>query len=812
MKFTLSWLKDHLETDATLDTIVEKLTMLGLEVEGVDDPARKLGDFAVAKIIEAVPHPDADKLRLCKVEAVVDGKRQILQVVCGAPNARAGLTGIFAPSGATIPVNGMVLKPTKIRGVESNGMMCSERELELSNEHEGIIELPDSWAIGTPASEALGANDPVIEIAITPNRPDCLGVHGVARDLAAEGVGKLKAAKIEPVAGSFDSPIGIRLEFTPGTENACPVFAGRLVKGVANGPSPVWMQKRLKAVGLRPINALVDITNYISLDRGRPLHVYDAARLKGDIRARLGRKGETLHALDGKEYDVEPDYCVIADEMRVLGFAGVMGGEESGSSEATTEVFIESAWFDPYRTAKTGRATGIVSDARYRFERGVDPAFVIDGLELATKMVMELCGGEPSKTIVAGKEPVTEKRIVFDPARVEKLTGLSLARGEAEAILRKLGFGVADMPGGLLDVSVPSWRPDVDGQADLVEEIVRVHGLSEVKSVALPRQHAVAKPVLSPAQRRERVARRALAARGLVETVNWSFISEAQANLFGGGNATPELKLANPISSDMSHMRPSLLAGLIAAVGRNVDRGFADVALFEVGQQFGGDTPESQATAATGVRRGTARPQGSGRHWQGKAGPVDALDAKADAVALLAALGMSVSGLQVSADAPSWYHPGRSGAFKLGPKNVIGTFGEIHPRVLAELDVAGPVVAFEIFPAAIPAPKQKATRAKPPLDLSAFQPLRRDFAFVVDAGVAADQLIRAARNVDRKLIADVSLFDVFEGGAMGEGRKSLAIEVTLQPVEKTLTDEEIEAVSKKIVAAVEKATGGALRS
>ena len=810
MKFTLSWLKDHLETDATLDEIAERLTMLGLEVEGIVDPAKKLADFAVAKIIEAVPHPDADKLRLCKVEAVVDGKRQVLQVVCGAPNARSGLTGIFAPSGATIPVNGMVLKPTKIRGVESNGMMCSERELELSNEHDGIIELPDSWEVGTPASEALGQNDPVIEIAITPNRPDCLGVYGVARDLAAAGVGKLKDGSVKPVPGSFDSAIGIKLEFAPGTENACPVFAGRMVKGVANGPSPVWMQKRLKAVGLRPINALVDITNYISLDRGRPLHVYDASKLKGDIRARLGRKGEKLLALDGKEYDVQPDYCVIADDARVLGFAGVMGGEESGSSEATTEVFIESAYFDPYRTAKTGRATGIVSDARYRFERGVDPAFVIDGLELATRMVMELCGGTPSNVVVAGKEPVPTKAIGFDPMRVEKLTGLTLPRVEAETILKKLGFGVAEMSGGLLDVRVPSWRPDIDGQADLVEEIVRVHGLSAVKSVALPRIHAVSKPVLSVQQRRERQARRILAARGLVETVNWSFISEAAANLFGGGNATPGLKLANPISSDMSHMRPSLLAGLIEAAGRNVDRGFADVALFEVGQQFADDTPEGQAIAATGIRRGTARPNGAGRHWQGKAGPVDALDAKADAVALLAALGAPT--LQVSAEAPAWYHPGRSGAFKLGPKNVIGYFGEIHPRVLAELDVAGPIVGFEIFPAAIPEPKKKATKAKPPLDLSAFQPLRRDFAFVVDTGVSADQLIRAARNVDKKLITDVSLFDVFEGGALDEGKKSLAIEVTLQPVEKTLTDEEIEAASKKIVVAVEKATGGVLRS
>jgi len=808
MKFTLSWLKQPLETDATLEEITEQLTMLGLEVEGVEDPAKKLADFRVAKILEAGPHPDADKLQVCKVEALVDGKPETLQVVCGAPNARAGLTGVFAPSGATIPANGMVLKPTKIRGVESNGMMCSERELELSDEHNGIIELPDSWVVGTPASEALGANDPVIEIAITPNRPDCLGVYGVARDLAAAGLGRLREGDVSPVEGKFDSHIGIKLEFESGSEDACPIFAGRLIKGVKNGPSPEWLQKYLTAVGLRPINALVDITNFISLDRARPLHVYDAAKVKGDLRARLGRKGEKLLALDGKTYDVSPDYCVIADDENVLGFAGVMGGEMSGSSEETTDVFIESAYFDPVRTAKTGRATGIISDARYRFERGIDPAFTVPGLELATRMVMELCGGTPSNIIVAGAVPDTTKVISFDPARVEKLTGLKLADGEAATILGKLGFATT-AKGAMLDVAVPSWRPDIDGAADLVEEVVRVHGLAGVKSTPLPRVHAVAKPVLTVQQSRERIARRALAARGLVECVNWSFVSEVQASLFGGGNATPALKLANPISSDMSHMRPSLLAGLIAAAGRNVDRGFADVALFEAGQQFADETEGGQTFAATGLRRGTARPQGAGRHWQGKAGPVDAFDAKADAEALLAALGAPV--LQVNNEAPHWYHPGRSGAFKLGPKNVIGYFGEVHPRILAEMDVVGPVVAFEIFPHALPMPKKKPTRARPPLNLSDLQPVRRDFAFIVDADLAADTLIRAARNADKKLIVDVSLFDVFEGGAMGEGKKSLAIEVTLQPVEKTLNDEEIDAVSKSVIAAVEKATGGTLR-
>jgi phenylalanyl-tRNA synthetase beta chain len=811
VKFTLSWLKRHLDTGASLDAIAGRLTMLGLEVEGVEDPAKKLAVFSVAKVLEAAPHPDADKLQVLKVEALVEGVVKQLQVVCGAPNARKGLTGIFAPPGATIPVNGMVLKPTKIRGVESNGMMCSERELELSEDHEGIIDLAGEWKVGTPAAEVLGQNDPVIEIAITPNRPDCLGVHGVARDLAAAGLGRLADGAVTPVPGKFESPIRIELDFPAGEEHVCPVFAGRLIRGVKNGPSPEWLQKLLKSVGLRPINALVDITNFISLDRARPLHVYDASKLTGNIRARLGRKGEKLLALDGKTYDVEPHYCVIADDAKVLGFGGVMGGEDSGSTEATVDVFVESAYFDPYRTARTGRDTGIVSDARYRFERGVDPAFVVPGLERATQMILDLCGGEPSNIVVAGKVPDTKKEISFDTARIEKLTGLKLGKAEAAEILSALGFGVSDA-GGPLIVAVPSWRPDVEGQADLVEEVVRVHGLNEVKSVALPRIHAVAKPVLSPRQRRDRLARRVLAARGMVEAVNWSFISEAEAALFGGGNTIPALKLANPISAEMSHMRPSLLAGLIAAAGRNMARGMPDVAMFEVGQQFESDEPSGQVLAASGIRRGTARPLGSGRHWQGKAGPVEAMDAKEDAVALLTALGAPVQSFQISADAPSWYHPGRSGVIRLGPKNVIGYFGELHPRVLDAMDVAGPVAAFEIFPDAIPEPKRKATRAKPPLALSDLQPLRRDFAFVVDEKVSADQLLRAARGADRKLIADVSLFDLFEGGALGEGRKSLAIEVTLQPVEKTLTDEEIEAVSKAIVAAVEKATGGTLRS
>ena len=810
MKFTLSWLKDHLETDASLETIVETLTMVGLEVEEVVDPAAALAPFAVARILEAVPHPDADKLRLCKVEALVEGKVQVLQVVCGAPNAKTGLTGIFAPSGATIPSNGMVLKPTKIRGVESNGMMCSERELELSDEHNGIIELEGDFAVGTPAADALGKNDPVIEIAITPNRPDCLGVYGVARDLAAAGLGTLKSKPLPALTESFKSPVGIELEFDAETQHACPVFAGRMVKGVKNGPSPKWIRDRLQAIGLRPINALVDVTNYISYDQGRPLHVYDVAKLSGNLKARLG-KGETFLALDGKEYTADETMTVIADDTRVLGFGGIMGGEESGSTEATVDVFIESAYFDPNRTAATGRKTGIVSDARYRFERGIDPASTLDGADRAAAMIVELCGGAVSDRVVAGSVPDTRETIVFDPARVEKLTGLTLNPAEIQKILKDLGFGVKEGGKGLLSVLAPTWRPDVFGSADLVEEVVRIHGLHEVISTPLPQSEAVASPVLSIGQKRLRTVRRSLAARGFVEAVTWSFIPEVQAQLFGGGNEIAPLALANPISTDMSHMRPSILPGLIAAAGRNMARGARDVMLFEAGQHYDGDQPGDQASVAVGIRQGTAGINGAGRHWQGGATSVDVFDVKAAAAAVLASLGVKVENLQIAADAPAWYHPGRSGVFRMGPKNVLARFGELHPSVLNALDVAGPIVAFEVLLDAVPTPKSKPTKTKPALSIPDLQPVRRDFAFIVSKDTNADSLIRAAAGAEKKLIADVTLFDSFEGGNLGADEKSLAIEVTLQPTEKTLTDEELEAVSGKVIAMVAKATGGRLR-
>ncbi len=810
MKFTLSWLKEHLDTDASLDKIVDTLTMIGLEVEEVVDPAAKLAPFAVARIVEAGPHPDADKLKLCKVEALVDGKVQMLQVVCGAPNAKTGLLGIFAPSGATIPSNGMVLKPTKIRGVESNGMMCSERELELSDEHTGIIELEGNPAVGTPASEVLGQTDPMIEIAITPNRPDCLGVYGVARDLAAAGLGRLKENQPPTIKDSFESSVGISLDFPDAQKDACPIFAGRLIRGVKNGASPAWMQARLNAIGLRPINALVDVTNYLSYDQARPLHVYDVAKLKGGLQARLGR-GETFTALDGKEYTSDDTMTVIADDAQVLGLGGVMGGEESGSTETTVDVFIESAYFDPRRTASTGRKTGIVSDARYRFERGIDPASTLPGVDRAAALIMELCGGEASGLVVAGETPDVTRTISFDTARVARLTGLSLNDAEIEKILTDLGFKVTAGSKGRLDVTSPSWRPDIFGEADLVEEVVRIHGLEEVTATPLPKSHAVADPVLNLAQKRLRTAKRALASRGFVEAVTWSFIPKAHAEIFGGAVAVAQLELANPISTDMSHMRPAILPGLIAAVGRNLARGARDIMLFEAAQQYEGDQPGDQINVAAGVRQGTSGVSGGGRHWQASAEPVSLFDVKADAAALLASLGVKVENLQIAADAPAWYHPGRSGVFRMGPKNVLARFGELHPKVLEALDVPGPLVAFEVLLDALPTPKVKRTKTKPGLTIPDLQPVRRDFAFIVAKGQAADAVIRAASAADRKLITAVSLFDAFEGGSLGADEKSLAIEVTLQPRDKTFTDDELEAVSQKIIGAVVKATGGQLR-
>ncbi|MFZ1070244.1 MAG: phenylalanine--tRNA ligase subunit beta, partial [Methyloceanibacter sp.] len=718
MKFTLSWLKEHLDTRASVAEIADTLTRIGLEVEEVFDPATALAPFTVAKVLKAEKHPNADKLQICQV----DTGTELLQVVCGAPNARAGLKGVFAPVGSYVPGIDLTLTKAKIRGVESNGMLLSERELELSDEHTGIIELSPDAKVGTAAAKALGLDDAVIEIAITPNRPDCLGVRGVARDLAAAGLGKLKADPLKQVKGTFPNPIPIKLDFNKETASACPVFAGRVIKGVKNGPSPEWLQRRLKAIGLRPINALVDITNYISYDRGRPLHVYDADKLKGAIRARLGREGESFLALDGKTYAVDGDMCVIADDRAVLGLGGVMGGAETGVTEATTNVFIESAYFDPKRTARTGRKLGIVSDARFRFERGVDPDFVVPGLELATEMVLALCGGEPSKIAIAGKPPKANKPFKFDLGLVARLSGLELEHRDIKRLLAALGISL-DGKGKQVKAMPPSWRPDITGPADLVEEVVRLTGVDRVPATPMPREAGVAKPVLTEAQKRQRLTRRVLAARGLVEAVTWSFIPPEEAKLFGGGQA--ELTLNNPISTELAQMRPSLLPGLITAARRNRDRGFADGALFELGQAYRGALPEDQFTSVAGVRFGRSALIGSGRYWSGEAPDADVFAAKADAVAALAALGIDQASLSVTREAPSWFHPGRSGALKLGDR-VMAWFGELHPEIVAGADLKGPLAAFEVFLDVPPLPKARSTKARPPLKLSAFQPVERD--------------------------------------------------------------------------------------
>ena len=810
MKFTLSWLKDHLKTKATVEEIATKLSSIGLEVESVEDPAEKLGAFRVARIVDAKRHPNADKLQVVQVE--VEKGQPLLEVVCGAPNARAGMVSVFAPLGTYIPGSKITLEKKPVRGVVSNGMMCSAAELELAADSEGILDLPAEMAdrVGQRYIDVAGLNDPVFEVKLTPNRPDCTGVRGIARDLAAAGLGTLKDEKaIAGVEGSFDNPVEIRLEFDADSADACPVFAGRLMKGVKNGPSPDWLQTRLKAVGLRPINALVDVTNYISQDRGRPLHVYDADKLKGAVRARLGKAGERFLGLDGKEHEVDQTMCVIADDSGPLGLGGIIGGEASGSTDATTNVLIESAYFDPLRTAATGRKAGLVTDARYRFERGVDPESVMSGLDLATQMIHKLCGGKPSKAAVAGKVPDARRTIVFDVSRVEKLSGLSLPVDEIRRILEALGCVLVG-DGDLIEVTVPSWRPDVHGAADLVEEVVRIAGIDRIPATPLRRTTGVARPVLTDTQKRARKSRRLLAARGLVEAVTWSFLPKEQAALFGAGEAAVEL--ANPISVDLAVMRPSLLPGLITAVERNRNRGFSDVALFELGQAYRGDQPKDQYLAAAGVRAGTAALLGGGRHWDGKATDVTVFDAKADAVAVLAALGVDPAKAQITCDAPGWYHPGRSGTLRLGPKTVLAHFGEMHPKTLVALDVAGPVVAFEIFLDALP-PEKKKSRAKAPLPQADLLPVRRDFAFVLDRTVNAGDVVRAALGADKALISAVSVFDVFEGGALAaENKKSVAIEVTLQPTSATLTDKDIEAVAQKVVADVKKATGGEIRS
>lgn len=806
MKFTLSWLKDHLDTTASLDQIVETLTRIGLEVEGVEDKAKALKPFVVAHVISAEQHPNADRLRVCMVDV---GAAEPIQVVCGAPNARAGLKTVFAPAGTYIPGKDITLGVGQIRGVESFGMMCSAAELNLSEDHDGIIELAGDAPTGKAYVDFADLDDPVIDVSLTPNRADCTGVRGIARDLAAAGLGTLKPFSPRKVPGSYASPISVELRFGEGELVACPVFHGRYVRGVKNGPAPEWMQRRLKAIGLRPISALVDMTNFVSIDLGRPLHVFDAAKVKGTIHARYGREGESFLALDGKTYAVDGRMCVIADDSGPLGLGGIMGGEDTGCQDDTTDVFIECAWFDPGRTAETGRRTGVVSDARYRFERGVDPDSVPVGLEVATNWVLEMCGGEASTPVVAGEVPTTDRVIEFPLGEVKRLTGLTLHRAEIREILEKLGFFVVIGKDEVFRVAPPSWRADVTQKADLVEEVMRIHGLDNVVSTPLDAQGSVGAKVLTPMQIRRSKARRILATRAMLEAVTWSFVSKAEATHFGGG--APELALANPIASDLSDMRPNLMPGLISAVGRNVKKGLGDVALFEVGQVFKGDAPKDQKQEAAGVRRGTAGAEGAGRHWTGHSDVVDWTIAKADAFAVLEALGVAVDRLQIVRSAPAWYHPGRSATLQMGPQNILAHFGELHPSTLEALDVTGPMVGFQVYLDAIPEAKAKPTKSKGALVLPELMALGRDFAFVVDEKVEAEKILKAVKGADKALITDAIVFDIFRGAALGEGKKSVAVEVRLQPTRATLTDKDLEALGAKIVAAVSKATGATLR-
>jgi phenylalanyl-tRNA synthetase beta chain len=793
MKFTLNWLKDHLDTGASLDEIALTLTRIGLEVEGIENPAEALSPFIVGEIISAAKHPNADKLQVCQVNI---GKDQLVEVVCGAPNARAGLKTAFAAPGSLIPASGEVLKVGAIRGVTSNGMLCSTRELKLGEDHDGIMELPTDAVVGAPIGPLLGLDDPVIEINLTPNRADCAGVRGIARDLAAAGLGVLKPLTVEPVPPAFDGALQIAIDDLA----ACPLFLGRTVRGVKNGPSPKWLADRLTAIGLNPRSALVDVTNYFTFDRNRPLHVFDAAKVHGNtLTVRSARAGEILEALNGKSYTLAPGMTVIADAVGVESLGGIMGGIASGCAPETTDIYIECALFDPKHTAETGRALQINSDARYRFERGLDPEAVFEGMEAVTRLILELCGGEASEIVVAGAVPDWKRTIAFRPSRVASLGGVGVPPDRQQAILTALGCDVAAAEGASFSVIPPSWRADIEGEADLVEEVLRIEGYDRIPETPLPRLTAVTQPAVDAAQRRVPWAKRLLASRGLEEAVTWSFMDKKIAKLFGTSDS---MELLNPISADLSTMRPTILANLIQAAARNAARGYADAALFEVGPIF---FEAGQSTVATGIRTGFAK----GRHWTGKAEPVDLFDAKSDASALLSSLGVDVAKLAVDANPPGWFHPGQAGSLKLGP-TVLATFGTIHPDILDAIGFDGPCVGFTVDLGAVPMPRRKGTE-RPALTLSPFQPVRRDFAFVVSETVPAEKLIRAVKGADKGIIVDARLFDVYTGPGVDTGMKSLAIEVTLQPADHTFTDAEIEAVATRIVTAAAKDTGATLR-
>ncbi|TYC85434.1 phenylalanine--tRNA ligase subunit beta [Novosphingobium sp. BW1] len=802
MKFSLSWLKQYLETDAGIEDVAATLNRIGIEVEGIEDPAEKLAGFRVAKVLTAAKHPDADKLQVLSVDT---GEGDPLQVVCGAPNARAGMLGVLGLPGASVPANGMVLKKSAIRGVESNGMMCSVRELELGDAHEGIIELPEDAPVGMAFAEYHGA-DPVIDVSITPNRPDCMGVYGIARDLAAAGLGTLKAIEADEVAGTFPCPVEIRIEDAEG----CPAYLGRVIKGVKNGPSPQWLQDCLKAAGQRPISALVDATNFVMLAYGRPAHAYDLARLTGVVTARRAAEGEKATALNEKEYTLDSSMTVIADEAGVHDIAGIMGGAHSGCEEATTDVLLEIAYFDPQRIALTGRALNLTSDARARFERGIDPAFLDTGLHILTQLIQSLCGGEVSEVVRVGAAPATPKIIHFDPALTADLGGVVIAPEQQQAILESLGFSIVAEESGHdkgWAVTVPGWRPDVDGAPDIVEEVVRIFGLDNIESVALPRADGVALPTATPAQQLERRVRRAAAARGLNEAVTWSFLPQAEAEAFAG--EAQLWVLANPISEDLKAMRPSLLPGLISAVKRNLDRGSSSLRLFELGRRYlrgkGGASDEKMTLGV--VLAGDKTPRG----WAtGKAVAFDAYDAKAEAMALLAEAGAPAEKLQIMGQAGPQFHPGQSATLRLGPKNVLARFGMLHPALAKQFDIAGSVVLVEIFLDAIPGKKGAASFTRTSYTPPALQSVTRDFAFLVPAELPAADLVRMVQGADKANIVAARLFDDFRGQGVPEGQKSLALEVTLQPLEKSYKEADLKAISEKLTQAAAK-LGATLR-
>lgn len=804
MKFTFSWLKEHLDTTATTDEISEKLTSLGLEVDSVVNPAKELQDFIIAHVLSAEPHPDANKLKVCQVST----GSETLQIVCGASNARSDMKVVLARAGTKIPSNGMVLKNTTIRGVESSGMMCSAQELGLEDASDGIMDLDEEAPVGEPYALYAGLNDPVFDLEITPNRGDCLGIHGIARDLAATGIGKLKPYEVPDLTQTGPCPLKVTFDFPEDKKHACPLFTGRLIKNVKNGRSPEWLQRKLLAVGLRPISALVDITNYMTMTHCRPMHVFDLSKLSGDtLTLRFAKDDEKILALDEKEYHLQDSMTVIADDSGPISLAGIMGGEATGCDESTTDVFLESAFFDPITTALTGRKLGIHSDSRFRFERGVDPAIVSEALDIATQMILDICGGSATETVITGQTPQSNTRIFFDPKRVKTVGGITTSLGKIEAILTTLGFHIEEEGSGFM-VSVPSWRFDMDCEASLVEEVCRVIGYDHIEECHLPPatldDFFESQPGSLQNQKRRNIARRSLASRGLCECNTWSFLDQKKADLFGG--AEDALRLSNPLSKELEIMRPSLLANLVAGAGRNKDRALSNTALFEVGAAYHTSYPQKQEMRIAGVRTDSHAP----RHWLNKERSVDLYDAKADLLSTLESCGINTDKIQIKSKAPSFFHPGRSGTIYQGPKNILGVFGELHPQVLEDIDVEGTVVGFELYLDRLPITKE--SHKKKLLKLSTLQPIHRDFAFLLDKDVATEKLLQAAKKVDKKLITEANIFDVYEGKGIPEGKKSIALTVTFEPFDKTLTDDEINKIMDQIIIAVGSETGGELRA